>query len=95
MKTLIAASAIVLTSVTGAFAASTALDIQETVKNPSAVILVGTSSADNELTDRARLGDGSPMYEAASASIDYAPTASIGVNEDEMRARLGDGSPRY
>ncbi|TCD14163.1 hypothetical protein [Oricola cellulosilytica] len=65
MKTLIASAAIVLATSSGAFAASTALDAYEPVKNEVAVDYTATAATgiDNALVERERLGDGSPQYQ--------------------------------
>jgi hypothetical protein len=96
MKTLIAATAIVFATASGAFAASTALDVVHPVKNEAAVISVATSSIDNALVSQANLGDGSPMYVNANGMIDYSATSSIGGADNQVwNDRLGDGSPSY
>ena len=102
MKTLIAATAIVFATATGAFAASSALDVAPVypaTDNAQAIDFTPTASIGGgvELETRANLGDGSPQYDNASVDhdIDFGATASIGGESLEMRGRLGDGSPRY
>ena len=96
MKTLIAATAIVFATASGAFAASTALDVVQPVKNEAVAVSVAMSSIDNEQINQANLGDGSPMYVASNGMIDYSATASIGGAEYKvLNERLGDGSPSY
>jgi hypothetical protein len=100
MKTLIAASAIVLATATGAFADSTALDVFHPVKNETAVDYTATASIGGAapVYQNDRLGDGSPRYDNAQVSggIDFTATASIGqATFGFENARLGDGSPQY
>lgn len=100
MKKLIATTALVLATATGAFADSSALDVYHPVKNATAIDYTATASIGEvaPMFESARLGDGSPQNGTGRvlAGIDYAPTASIGVATFGFEnARLGDGSPQY
>ena len=100
MKTLLATTAIVLATATGAFAASSALDVAPVypaVDSVSVDFAPTASIGGVELESRGNLGDGSPQYDlgASVTTVDFGATASIGGNQMDMRARLGDGSPRY
>ena len=100
MKKLLATTAIVLATATGAFADSTALDVFHPVKNEVAIDYTATASIGEGFSvhQNDRLGDGSPSYGNAQVSggIDYTATASIDEATFGLEtARLGDGSPQY
>ena len=81
MKTLLATTAIVLATATGAFAASSALDvapIYPVVDNAQAIDFAPTASIGGvELETRGNLGDGSPQYDySASVTADKSKAAA-------------------
>jgi predicted porin len=97
MKTVLATTALVFATVSGAFAATTALDVYQPVKNEAAVDYVATASIGNGAVIRNdRLGDGSPVYSDAGSRIDFTATSAIGNGTSVIaNDRLGDGSPSY
>ncbi|MAY63366.1 MAG: hypothetical protein CML29_14260 [Rhizobiales bacterium] len=101
MKNVLIALGLTLAATTGAFAQSSALDVQgspELVRGNAAVnIPLSTWDGRNELTNSGPFQDESPRYATTnSGTIDYTATASI--DDDGLRGpsivrqpRLGDG----
>ena len=102
MKNVIIALGLTLATSSAAFAGGTALDAvllpQDTAASNSAAT-ISTSAVNNEQTNFARFGDGTPMFTAPVAgSIDYTATASIGSSDNGYSVtgpRLGDGVLPY
>jgi hypothetical protein len=95
MKNVLIALGFTLAASTAAFADSGALDVQQA---PAAITAgavaapIATNGPANAYEQRARLGDGSPVYQQP-AGIDYTATAS--VSDLQNAPRLGDGSPVF
>lgn len=95
MKNALIALGLTLAASTAAYADSGALDV---LQAPSAfatgaVAAPIATGATNAYEQRARLGDGSPVYQTSGAGVDYTATAS--VSGADQAPRLGDGSPVY
>ena len=97
MNKLIIALGLTLATSTGAFAASTAMDIYDVPAVQGQVNYAVGVSNDLVNYDRANM-DGSPSFAAPQGGIDYTATASIGSvsNEQITYDRAGnDGSPTF
>ena len=105
MKNVLIALGLTLAATTGAFANSSALDVQGSpeLNHGNAAVAIADSTYDgrNELTNTGPFGDRSPTYAApVNAGIDYTATASIDDNGHlgasiVKQPRLGDGVLPY
>lgn len=92
MKTILAATAVLLSATAGAYADSSILDVyqQPTVQQGldySATASIGSAAYDIR---NPRLGDGAPVVDLTSAA-----TVSAGLAAPALvGARLGDGAPK-
>lgn len=95
MKNVLIALGFTLAASTAAFADSGALDVQEApaaITSGAIAAPIATTGPTNAYEQRARLGDGSPVYQQAGG-VDYTATAS--VSDLQNAPRLGDGSPVF
>lgn len=96
MKNVLIALGFTLAASTAAFADSGALDVQQApaaITTGAVAAPIATTSPTNAYEQRARLGDGSPVYQTTAGGIDYTATASVSDLQDAPR--LGDGSPVF
>jgi hypothetical protein len=94
MKNALIALGLTLAASTAAYADSGALDVlQAPAVSNGAVAAPLASSVVNAYEQRARFGDGSPVYVKSDAGVDYTATASVA--DVATNPRLDDGSPVY
>ena len=98
MNKLLIALGLTLAASTGAFAQTTAMDAYTVPANDGYAAPLATGTSNDLVTyDRANK-DGSPVFAAPQAGIDYTATASIDAvaNEQVVYDRAGnDGSPSF
>lgn len=103
MKNVLIALGLTLAATSGAFADSSALDVQGTPElnrgNAAVTIAQGDYNGRNELTNTGPFNDRSPSFAPVSVGIDYTATASIGNGGHSVdlakQPRLGDGVLPY